>query len=698
MTGLQALFSPDRVAVVGATDRSGAVGGAIVRNLLDDFEGTVVPVNPSREAVFGIECVPSLEEAGPIDLAVVIVPADTAIEVAREAGELGITNLVVISAGFEEAGSAGAKRAERLSEVADEYDLTIIGPNSLGIMSTPVGLNATFGPQIAPAGPVSFMSQSGAIVTAVLDWATDQGIGFRHIVSLGNKLDVDEAALLEAWDADEGTEVIIGYLESVPRGRAFMEAARRVSIDTPVALVKAGRTDAGAQAASSHTGAMAGSDRVVETAFAQSGVVRAASIADLFDAADVLAGQPVPAGDGLAVVSNAGGPAVMATDAAASAGLRLADLSESSVSALDSLLPDAADPFNPVDILGDADLSRFRDSLEIVAADDDVDALLVLSAPIATLDYGDLAEVIADTQQSSGLPTVGCLMGGRELTADATDVLRDAGIPNYFDPERAVEALGSLDTYRRRQERPDDDPPTRTVDDELAAEMLDAARSADRQMVGLEAMELFDAYDIQTPEGGLATDVNEARDLAVAMPSERVVMKIVSPDISHKTDIGGVRIGVAADEVADTYEDLLTRARRHRSDATVLGVYVQEQLDLDEGVEVIVGANRDPQFGPVVLFGLGGIFVEVFEDITMRVSPLSEAAAREMIDEIDAASLLRGARGRPPVDRDALVDALLGIDRLVRDHDDVLELDINPLVATPTGAYAIDLRITLETT
>lgn len=698
MADLSSLFSPSRVAVVGATDRKGSVGRAIMENLLNTFDGSVVPVNPSRNEVLGEPCVETLSEAASVDLAIVIVPADAAIDVAREAGESGIEHLVIISAGFEEAGTAGAERSKRLEEVVEEYDLTVVGPNSLGVMSTPVGLNATFGPSIAPSGPVSFMSQSGAIVTAVLDWAREEGIGFRHIVSLGNKIDVDEAALLEAWAADEGTDVIIGYLESVPRGRRFMEAAERISADTPVVLVKAGRTDAGAQAASSHTGAMAGSDRVVDAAFSQSGVVRAASIADLFDAAEVLAGQPVPTGAGLGIVSNAGGPAVMATDAAASAGLELADLSAETVDGLADSLPSAADPYNPVDILGDAGLDRFRTTFEIVATDPGVDAVLVLSAPIATLDYADLADEIVGMQQTHGLPTVTCLMGGRQSTEEAADRLRQAGIPNYFDPARAVNALGAIETYRRRQARPDDAPPAREVDETRAADILANARNADRQTVGLEAMDLFDAYGIDTPEGGLATDPFEAVELADSLPGDAVVMKIVSPEISHKTDIGGVRIGVPAAEVADAYEDLVTRAHRHRPDASVLGIYVQELLDLDDAVEVIVGANRDPQFGPVLLFGLGGIFVELLEDVTVRVAPIGEATADAMLDDIDAAALLRGARGRPPVDRASVVDALLGVDRLIRDHDDILELDINPLVATPDGAIAIDLRLTLEAT
>lgn len=697
MDALGALFAPESVAVVGATDRHGAVGRAILENLLADFGGRIVPVNPSRDSVLDIDCVDSLEAAGEVDVVIVVVPAEAALDTVERAGKLGITHLIVISAGFEEAGEAGAARSRRLAALADRYDLTIIGPNSLGVMSTPSNFNATFAHRMAMPGPISFMSQSGAFVTAVLDWAGDQDIGFRHIVSLGNKVDVDEAALLEAWGEDPDTDVIIGYLESVPRGRRFMDAASAVSSETPVVLVKAGRTDAGAQAASSHTGAMAGSDRVVEAAFSQAGVVRARSASDLFDAAQVLAGLPIPEGSGLGIVSNAGGPAVLATDAAADVGLELAEFDAGTLERLTDLLPDAADPYNPVDILGDADIPRFEAVLDAVIADEQVDAVLVLSAPLALLDYGELGETLARMQQTHEVPMVTCLMGGREQTEKAVTHLRERSIPNYFDPARAVDALAALDTYRRRQERPTAEAVDLGVDQASADAVLQTARDRDRSMLGLEALDLLEAYGIAVPEGRLVDDPKEAAAYAQTLSSDEVVLKIVSPDVSHKSDVGGVRIGIPPADVEATFEDIVTRVRNYRSDASILGIYVQEQLDLADAVEVIVGANRDPQFGPVVLFGLGGIFVEILEDVTLRVAPVDRAGAREMLDAIDAAAVLRGARGRPPIDRDAVVETIVAISQLMMDHPEVLELDINPLIATPTQAYAIDLRLTIET-
>lgn len=697
MAGLERLFRPERVAVIGATERRGAVGRAIVENLLDRFEGEVVPVNPNYDRVLGKVCVPSIADAGRIDVAIVVVPAEVAVDVADEAGAAGVEVLVVITAGFEEAGADGAERSRRLEAVADRYDMTLIGPNSLGVMSTPTGLNASFAQRMPEPGAVSFMSQSGAFVTAVLDWAGDQGIGFRHVVSLGNKLDVDEASLLEVWNDDPGTEAIIGYVESIERGRQFMKTARGVTPETPVVLVKAGRTDAGAQAAASHTGAMAGSDAVVDAAMAQTGVVRAHTASDLFDAAQALSGQPVPAGPGVAIVSNAGGPAVLAADATGETGLELVDFDDDTLSRLSDLLPAAADPYNPVDILGDADVDRFRRTLEVVSADSGVDLILVMSAPLALLDYGELAAAVAAVNAETTLPMVACLMGGQDQTGAARSALKRRSIPNFVDPARAIGALDALETYRRGRTASAADPPARPADTSRVESILDDAIDRDTPTLGLESLGLLEAYGIETPAGGLARDPDEANELAASIPGDVVVLKIVSPDISHKTDIGGVRIGVPVDEVATAYEDLVTRVHNYRKGARLLGVYVQEHLDLDEAVEVIVGANRDLQFAPVVMFGLGGIFVELLEDVTLRVAPIDEPTARGMLDDVQAAGVLRGARGRPAVDREGIADALLGVSQLMAEHPRILELDINPLVATPDGTLAADVRLTIDT-
>jgi acetyl coenzyme A synthetase (ADP forming)-like protein len=694
MGELASLFAPERVAVVGATEREGSVGRAVTANLLADFDGEVVPVNPSRDEVLGEPCVPSLAESG-ADLAIIAIPPDAAVEAVREAGENGIDELVVLTAGFGETGSEGAARERELREIGAEYDLTLVGPNSLGIASTPVGLNGTFGPSMPDPGSISFMSQSGAFVTAVIDWAFEQDIGFRHVVSLGNKAVLDETDLVGGWGADDGTDVIVGYLESIDDGREFVETAREVTAETPVVVIKSGRTDAGAGAAASHTGAIAGNDRAYSVGLEEAGVLRAESASELFDAARALAGQPLPESDGVAVVTNAGGPGVMATDAVGDAdALSLADLSDETVDALSEALPAEANRFNPIDVIGDASVARFRDALDIALEDDDVGSAVVISAPTATLSFDDLAEAVRDVQAKHDLPVSVCLMGG-EATNDPARTLSAAGIPTYFDPARAVGSLDTLSEYRGIRERTDTDPQRFDVDRERVREVLGRVRDRSDNRLGVESMEILDAYGVPTPDGEIVDDPATAESVAESIDGP-VVMKIVSPDILHKSDIGGVAVGVADGDVADTYERLVTRARNYQPDATILGVQVQESVDLDTGVETIVGINRDPQFGPLVVFGLGGIFVETLNDTTAELAPVTEREARTMTEEIEAAPLLRGARGREPTDVDGVVETIQRLAQLADDFPAIVELDVNPLVASPDGVQAIDLRLTVD--
>ena len=694
MRDLSGLFAPSRVAVIGATEREGSVGRAIMTNLHEDFDGDIVPVNPNADEILGIPCVPDIASAGDIDLVVVVVPADVALAVIREAAEAGIRNVVVVSAGFGEAGGDGIDRERELERIADEYELNLVGPNCIGVLSTPVGLNATFGPTNALPGSVSFMSQSGAIVTSVLDWANDQGIGFKDVVSLGNKTVLDETDFIEEWGDDPETDVILGYLESIEDGQAFIERARDVTQDTPVLMVKSGRTDAGAKAAASHTGAIAGSDRAYDAGLAQAGVLRVQSMQDLFDFAQLLSGQPLPESTDVGIVTNAGGAGVMATDAIGDSRLSLASFSNETLDALTDTLPQEANHYNPVDIIGDADAARFRRALDHVLDDENVGAVAVLSAPSAVLSYDALAGEIGDLQRESGKPVVACLMGGAR-TESAARRLREDGVPNYFDPARAVGSLDALAAYQEVRVREYDTPTTFDVDRERARGILSRAKSHDEHRLGVEAMDLLSAYGIQTPASEIVDRPANAVDAAAELGGP-VAMKIVSPDILHKSDIGGVKVGVAETDVRDAFEDLITRAYTYQSDATVLGVQVQEMVDTEAGVETIVGMTRDPQFGPLLMFGLGGIFVEVFEDTAFRVAPVSEREAQGMTQEIDAAPLLRGARGREPVDRGAVVETIQRLSQLVTDFPAILELDINPLVATPEGVTAIDIRLTMD--
>ncbi|MFB6179511.1 MAG: acetate--CoA ligase alpha subunit [Halorientalis sp.] len=697
MGELATMFAPERVAVIGATEREGSVGRAITSNLAADFEGEVVPVNPNASEVLGFECYHDIGAVpGVVDVAVVVVPASIAVDVVAECGEAGVENVVVITAGFSEAGSEGASRERRLREVAEKYDLNVVGPNSLGIMSTSVDMNATFGPENAQPGSISFMSQSGAFITAVLDWANDRDVGFRDVVSLGNKAVLDEGDFIAQWGDDPDTNVILAYLEGITNGQRFIETAREVTQDTPIVMVKSGRTEAGASAVASHTGTMAGSERAYEAGLEQAGAIRVDTVQELFDFAGILESQPLPENESVAIVTNAGGPGVMTTDAIGDSDLSLASFTEETLTALSEALPDGANIYNPIDVIGDADVERFANAIDVTLADPNVGAAIVMACPTATLSFDALAEATVELQAEYGKPVTASLMGG-DSTRHAASTLSEHGIPTYFDPARAVRSLDALRRYREIKSRTYAEPTEFDVDRERARDVLESATTRNTNRLGVEAMDLLAAYGIPIPDSEIVNSPGDAEAVAERIDDgDGVVMKIVSPDILHKSDIGGVEVGVAPSDVADTYEDLVTRARNYQSDATILGVQLQEMLDLDGATETIAGMNRDPQFGPLLLFGLGGIFVEVLQDNTVRVAPVSELDARDMIDDIDAAPLLRGARGRDPIDEDGIVETIQRLSQLVTDFPAILELDINPLVATPDGVSAVDVRLTID--
>ncbi|MBE0476242.1 MAG: acetate--CoA ligase family protein [Coriobacteriia bacterium] len=696
---LEGFFKPRSVAVVGAAREEGKVGHIVFDNLLSaGFIGPVYPVNPRAAEIHGHATYPTLASLPrPPDLAVIVVPAASVLNVVEECGRLGVPAAVVISAGFKESGPEGGALERDLVRAARAGGVRILGPNCLGLISTAASLNASFARGMPPAGSISFMSQSGALGTAILDWAQGRGVGLADFVSLGNKADLDETDLLRAWRDEEDTNVVVAYLESVADGRSFVEAAADLVAVKPLLALKSGTSDAGARAVSSHTGSLAGSRTAYDAAFLKAGVIQAGSVQELFDHALGFATQPLPSSRGVAILTNAGGPAVMATDACDRVGVAVASLDHSTIDTLRASLPPAAALYNPVDVLGDAGPERYAAAAEALVADDDVGALLVILTPQAMTDAPGTARAVSRVARESGITTLTCFMGDPSVE-EARALLRDAGIPDFPFPERAVATLAAMQRYRDHLVEPRPEEPAVAGDKEAVRAVLSGGGTDGHSFItGETAASVAAAYGIPVPEGAAAADVGEATRVAerIGYP---VAVKVDSPDILHKSDIGGIRLGVAdAEELAEAYEDVLARAQRHMREAVVRGVHVQRMTP--PGREVIIGVNRDPQFGPLLMFGLGGIYVEVLRDVTFRLCPVSIRDAHRMISEIRAFGLLRGARGEPPADLDAIAEAIVRVSALVMDFPEIVELDINPLMALPkgSGAVAADVRIGVST-
>lgn len=688
---LDGLLFPRSVAVVGASATPGKVGHALFANVAS-FPGPVYAVNPKYREIMGRPCVPAISALPePVDLAVIVIPAEGVVEALRECGKQGIKNAVVISAGFKECGAEGAKREQELVRVAEEYGLNVLGPNVLGIISTRAGLNATFAPRGALPGHIAFMSQSGAFCTSVLDWAWKEKLGFSHFVSLGNKAVLDECDFLQAFAEDPETRVIVAYLEGIQDGPRFMAIAREVTREKPIVVLKAGRAEAGARAVSSHTGTMAGADHAYDAAFRQCGVIRARTVEELFDFAYILARQPFPKGRKIGIVTNAGGAGVMAADAAEWEGLTVARLREETLKALAEKVPEEAAIHNPVDVVGHATLEQYTAALELVMADPGVDLGVALSAPHPILRFSDLAHAVSKVQMHFGKPMAVSFMAG-ELGEEAEEILRRAGIPSFFDPARAVRALAVLAKYAEIRAKPRQEAPKLPADHEKVRKILAEARAKGRIRLGLEAAEILSAYGIPFARGGLAKNAEEAGRIAQELGTT-VALKIVSPEITHKTEVGGVRLNVSPKEADRVAWELLNSVRHRFPEAEIAGVYVQEMLP--PGREVILGMVRDPTFGPLLMFGLGGIYVEVLRDVAFAVAPLSRGEAEELVDLICGKKLLYGVRGQPPVDLPGLLDMILRVGQLATESPEILELDLNPIICYPERVVAVDVRLTI---
>jgi acetyl coenzyme A synthetase (ADP forming)-like protein len=695
---LDHFFTPTSVAVIGASTEPGKVGYDILKNLIDaQFQGTIYPVNPKAEQILGIPVFKSvLDIPGAVELAVIVIPAKFVAGVLEQCGQKGIDAVVIISAGFKEIGPAGAELEKEAMAVAKRHGIRVIGPNCLGIISTGVGLNASFAPGTPKNGHLGLFSQSGALATAVLDWSTQAGIGFNKFFTFGNQADVATIDLLRAWKDDPEIRAIVAYIEAIGDGQQFMTLAEEVSRVKPVILVKSGTTAAGAKAAASHTGSLAGSDAAYDAAFHQSGVLRARTVQELFDYAIAFANQPLPKGKRVVIVTNAGGPGILCTDAVEKMGLELATIKPETVEILKTRMSPASNFHNPVDVLGDAKADMYAFAIETLMQDPDIDAIIVIVTPQTSTEIFGTADAVAKLEEKTEKPILTCFMGGT-LMQEGIEHLMANEVPNYPFPERAVAALKGMAEYAQWKSIPRSTTPHFTADKEAVKAAFAKTRADGRRHLNeVECAVILEAYGFTLPKNKLCTTADEAVAFADAI-GYPVVMKIASPDILHKSDIGGVKVGLAsAAAVAEAYTTMMTSIAAKKPEANLWGVTVQQMVTA--GKEIILGMSRDPQFGPMIMFGLGGIYVEVLKDVTFRIAPLTERDAQEMPTEIRAAKLLTGARGEQPVDMAALQESILRLSQLVTDFPEIVEMDINPLKVQPEagGAIAIDSRISLQ--
>lgn len=695
---LKEFFNPRSVAIIGASEAPEKLGHIVLKNAVDSgFKGILYPINPKSDEILGWKVYKSvLDLPDTPDLAVVVIPYGLVPRAMEEIGKKGIPACVVISAGFREAGMEGMNREVEVLDIAKQYGVRLIGPNCLGVIDTFTPMNVTFAAGTPPSGPIAFMSQSGALGTAILDWSlAGSRIGFSKFVSLGNKADISEIDLMQAWADDPQTKVILGYSEGLPNGQKFMEVARQVSRKKPVILVKSGVTTAGSRAVSSHTGSLAGSEQAYAAAFRQSGVLRAETMQDLFDYAIGFAYQPLLQGDRIAIVTNAGGPGILCTDALERAGLSLARLEPETTRKLQEFLPDAASAANPVDVLGDALADRYTFAFEHTINDPNVDGMIVIVTPQAMTEIESTAHALGAISKKTGKPILGCFMGEHRIGVAIDILAAQYGIPNYPFPERAAGAFAAMRDYRELASAPDSQPPRFQVGDDTVRATFCKVREAGRVSIGdNESRDILEAYGMRIPRATLAPTADDAVAAADSI-GYPVVLKIASPDILHKTDVGGVKVGLSSpNDVRDAFELIVYRAQRYVPGATIWGCLVQEMIP--KGTEILVGMSRDPQFGPLVTFGLGGIYVEALKDVTFRVAPFDRDDAEAMLGEIRAHALLEGVRGEKPIDREAVIETLLKVSQLVTDYPQIVELDINPLVVYQKGAIALDARLVLS--
>jgi acetyl coenzyme A synthetase (ADP forming)-like protein len=697
------IMNPSSIAVVGATNRPGSVGLAVFHNILSaGFQGVLYPVNPKAKSVQSVKAYPSLTDIpDEVDLAVIIVPAEIVSTILEEAGQKQVKGAIVISAGFKETGGHGAELENRLKEVAMKYGIRIVGPNCLGVInnSDKVRMNASFATKMPKAGNIAFISQSGALCTAVLDYAQGRNVGFSKFISFGNKADVSEIDLLHFLKNDPDTDVILMYLEDITHGRAFLETAREITWQARKSMfaVKSGRSTEGARAAASHTGSMAGSDDAYDAIFRQSGIMRVEGVNELFDCAVAFAKQPVPKGNRIAIVTNAGGPGIMATDAAIRHNLKIATLSEETKQKLKQELPPTASIQNPVDVIGDATHERYEAAIRHILKDENVDGAIVILSPQAMTDILETAQIVPRVTKDINKPVLCSFMGIVDVS-EGIKYLEEHGIPNYAFPEAAVRSMASMASYgallnlEKRQIR-------RVAADRDTATILIRKKLTDKESCYLpesQANEILQSYGFPVLKSVLLKDVSEV-DKAAEEISFPVAMKISSPDIVHKYNAGGVRLKIETKEDArKAFEEIIENAKKFGPSVKIDGVIMERMAK--RGVEVILGAVRDPKFGAICMFGLGGTLVGAMKDVTFRLAPMWEISAEIMIRTIKGYGMLKGTHGTWPCDIDAIKDCILRLSQLVTEHPEIAELDINPLIVYPQrkGCVVADSRILLK--
>ena len=689
---INSFFKPKSVAVVGATPSEKKVGYAIMRNLVKHgYTGKIYPVNPKRDEILGIKVVKNLQNLPEApELAILAVPPRACIEAVDTLGSMGTKAFLVISAGFKESGEEGKRLEKTLVETAHKYGARITGPNCLGIIDTHTPLNATFATVMPPTGNVAVVSQSGALLSAFLDWSIDEGVGFSKVISLGNQCDLDEADFIEFLGEDPETDVILVYMEGVADGTKLIEKIQKASSQKPILILKVGRTEAGSRASSSHTGSITGSDEAYTAAFRKGGAIRAKTMEDLFIAAKMFSRyRPAPVGN-IAILTNAGGPGIMAADAIEEAGLKLASLKKETKEKLSRVLPPAAALNNPVDVIGDADASRYRNALKILSEAEEVDSILVLLTPQLMTEITETARTISRYKHQK--PTI-CAFMGKHRVKEGVEILKSSGVPNYDFPEQAVEALRFTESYLKAKGgyplRADVHVDQKQIDE--ARKILEKAKDQQKVLDEYIAMELVEAFGIPTPKRSLARNLDEAIKAADSI-GYPVVLKISSPEILHKSDVGGVITDVKSpEELEKAFRELMARASKITE--KIRGVMIEEMAP--QGVDLIIGFKRDDTFGPVVIVGLGGIYVEILKDVAHGIAPISVIEATGMIRSLKSLPILEGARGRSAVNIPLLAETISRFSLLAQELTDLKEGEVNPLRATPQGIIALDARFIL---